>query len=83
MEGNDEIDTTDDVVKFCVSWTTINVITSATDKFVAAWNAHTIPGIRRGVPNALFGHAPQTTCLPTTVIPTTAEFSYTKMRVAL
>lgn len=73
MEGNDEIDMTDDVVKFCVSWTTINVIKSAIGKFVAAWNAHRIPGIRGGVPNVLFGRAPQTTCLPTTAIPTTAE----------
>lgn len=73
MEGNDEIDMTDDVVKFCVPWTTINVIKSAISKFVAAWNAHRIPGIRGGVPNVLFGRAPQTTCLPTTAIPTTAE----------
>ena len=54
-------------------WTTINVIKSAIDKFVAAWNAHRIPGICVGVPNVLFGCAPQTTCLSTTVIPTTAE----------
>ena len=66
-------DMKDDVVKFCVSWTTINVIKSAIGKFVAAWNAQRIPGIRGGVPNVLFGRAPQTTCLATTAIPTTAE----------
>ena len=32
----------DMTVKFCVSWTTINVIKSAIGKFVAAWNAHRI-----------------------------------------
>lgn len=81
MEGNDEIDMTDDVVKFCVSWTTNQCHESAIDKFVAAWNTHRIPGICGGVPNVLFGRAPQTTWLPTTAIRTT--FSYTKIRVAL
>ena len=34
MESNGEIDMTDDVVKFCVSWTTISIIRSAIRNFV-------------------------------------------------
>ena len=66
MESRDEIDMTNDTVKFCVSWTTINVVKNAVRSFVLAWNAHRIPGI----PNALASRAPQT---PTSVIPSTAE----------
>ena len=58
MEGNEEIDMTDDVVKYCVSWTTINVVKPAIANFVTAWNAHRIPGFRGGVPNILASRAP-------------------------
>ena len=31
MEGNDEIDMTDDVVKFCVSWTLVEILLNITN----------------------------------------------------
>ena len=73
MEGNDEINMTDEMVKFCVSWTTINVLKSPIAKFVAAWNAHRIPGVREGVPNSLASCAPQTSTLMPAAVPSTAE----------
>ena len=66
MEAGGEINMTDAVVKFCVSWTTINVVTSATNTFIAAWNAHRIP-------NILASHASQSTRLPASRVPTTEE----------
>lgn len=44
MEGAQEIDMSNNVVKFCVSWTTMNVITPASIRFVGSWNNHRIPG---------------------------------------
>lgn len=73
MEGNDEINMADDIVKYCVSWTTIKVMGPAIQKFVAAWNAHRIPGISGGIPNVLASCAPQTRQLPTVAVPSTAE----------
>ena len=58
MEGNDEMNMMDEVDKFCVSWTTINVIGPAVINFISAWNSHRIPGIRGGTPNILASHAP-------------------------
>jgi len=43
MEGSDELDMTNSITKFCVSWVTINVIEMAISDFVDAWNAHRIP----------------------------------------
>ena len=40
MEARDEIDMTNNTIKYCVSWTTINVIMKPTQTFVKAWNAH-------------------------------------------
>ena len=53
VEENGVIDLSDDVVKFCVSWTTINVITPALIRFVGSWNNHRIPGVSGGIPNIL------------------------------
>ena len=73
MESRDEIDMTNDMVKFCVSWTVINVIEKAVHSFVLAWNAHRIPGRRGGVPNILASRSPQTASLPTSDIPSTYD----------
>ena len=51
MEGAQEIDMSNNVVKFCVSWTTMNVITPALIRFVGSWNNHRIPGPSGGIPN--------------------------------
>ena len=53
MESNGEIDMSQDVTKFCVSWTSINTIQIAIQNFILAWNHHRIPGRRGGVPNVL------------------------------
>ena len=73
MESRDEIDMTNDTVKFCVSWTVINVIKNAVHNFVLAWNAHRIPGIRGGIPNILASRAPQVSRISASLIPTTVE----------
>ena len=51
MEDAQEIDMSNNVVKFCVSWTTMNVITPALIRFVGSWNNHRIPGPSGGIPN--------------------------------
>ena len=73
MEARDEVDMTNTTVKFCVSWTTLNVIKKAVQNFIIAWNAHRIPGIRGGIPTVLANLAPQTSLLQASVVPTTAE----------
>lgn len=76
MEGNDEINMMDEVVRFCVSWTTINVIGPAVINFISAWNSHRIPGIRGGIPNTLASHAPQTTHLASANVPSTSQATW-------
>ena len=73
MEGSDEIDMSNDIIKFCVSWTTISVIRPAIVAFLSAWNSHRIPGVCGGIPNTLASQAFEVTQLPGVVIPTTAE----------
>ena len=46
MENAGDIDMTDDIVKFCVSWVTIKTLMPAVETFVSAWNCHCIPGRR-------------------------------------
>ena len=53
MEEDGTIDLSNDIIKFCVSWTTINVITPALIRFVESWNNHRIPGVSGGIPNVL------------------------------
>lgn len=65
MESRDEIDMTNDTVKFCVSWIVIN--------FVSSWNAHRIPGTRGGVSNMLASRSIQTALLSNSLVPSTAE----------
>lgn len=53
MEGEDEINMTDELTKFCVSHVTIMVITCAVKRFMCAWNSHRIPGRNGGIPSVL------------------------------
>ena len=71
MEGSDDIDMSNDIVQFCVSWTTINTIAFALRRFVLAWNHHRIPGNSGGVPNLLASTHRNTTQVSTLNIPST------------
>lgn len=73
MEAAGEMDITDNLVKFCVSWTTIRTVEPAVKNFIAAWNDHHLPGCRGGVPNVLASRTNQTTQLDPAIIPTTAN----------
>ncbi len=53
MEAAQDVDMSNDVVRFCVSWTTMNVIAPSLMRVVASWNNHRIPGPRGGIPNDL------------------------------
>lgn len=74
MENNGEIDMSDEVIKFCVSWVTINVMNDAVNMFIQAWNNHRIPGCNGGVPNTLALQANQVTPLISSSVPSTADF---------
>ncbi len=71
MESAGEINMGDSVTRFCVSWTTINVVQSAIKNFIAAWNEHRLPGSRGGIPNVLARRANQTVRLDPATIPDT------------
>ena len=73
MESSGEIDMSQDVTKFCVSWTTINTVQIAVQNFIHAWNNHRIPGRRGGVPNALAAATSLTTPLSLAMIPSTSQ----------
>ena len=72
MESAGEIDMSDYMTKFGVSWTMIRVIQPAVRNFVAAWNEHRIPGCMGGIPNLLAQRANQITRLDPLSIPTTS-----------
>ncbi len=44
MEERRDMDMTDPITKFCVSFVTCNVAFAGLHKFVEAWNHHSIPG---------------------------------------
>ena len=71
MESNGEIDMTDDVVKFCVLWTTISIIKSAIRNFVNAWNCHR--RFRGGIPNIFASNTSQVFRVPLSRVPMTEE----------
>ena len=50
MENREDVNMADEVCKFCVSWVTINVMASAVQSFIEAWNSHSIPGPNGGIP---------------------------------
>ena len=41
---NDQINTDDNVHKYCISWFIIQVASIGTSIFVRSWNEHPIPG---------------------------------------
>ena len=53
LEGNQEINMEDGLIKFAVSWVTINVISVPVTKFIRSWNCHRIPGSFGGIHNVL------------------------------
>lgn len=71
MEVNNEINMQDEVVKFCVSWVSINVLQSPIANFVQSWNNHRIPGRRGGIPNQLAMSSSVAVSLNSLVIPST------------
>ena len=73
MEGAQEIDMSNNVVKFCVSWTTMKVITPALIRFVGSWNNHRIPGSSGGIPNDLASRRNAITPPGQLSVPTTSE----------
>ena len=73
MESQGEIDMTDDLTKFCVSWTTIHTIEPAVKNFIAAWNDHRLPGCRGSIPSILARRNNQTTHLDSSTILTTTD----------
>ena len=60
----------DEVCKYCVSWMTIQVSSVGLERFVRAWNAHRIDGLRGGIPNELASRC-NTIPLPRANIPST------------
>lgn len=43
MEEKGQVDTDDDVHKFCISWFTLQVVKIGSSLFIASWNNHHIP----------------------------------------
>ena len=69
MEESQQIDMTDGMTKFSVSWVTITVIASPIMNFIRAWNAHTIPGVGGGIPDVLARTNDRVTMVHPTYIP--------------
>ena len=46
MTEYDLLDMEDEIVRFAVSWVTMRVCQTGTSTAVAAWNHHSIPGMR-------------------------------------
>ena len=53
VKESQQIDMTNGMAKFSVSWVTITVIASPIMNFIRAWNAHTIPGVGGGISDVL------------------------------
>ena len=73
MEENGIIDLSNDIVKFCVSWTTIKVVAPALKLFVESWNGHRIPGTSGGTPNILASSTCNVTSIQECNVPTTDQ----------
>ena len=60
-----------ETTKFCVSWTTIQVVSVGLIQFIQAWNSHRLDGRSGGVPNPnqLAHEHRNTTRVPDGVIP--------------
>ena len=73
LENGEEIDMADEVSKFCVSWVTISVMSSAVHTFIEAWNSHCIPGPSGRVPNVLAAQTNRVVHLSSSSIPLSHE----------
>ena len=62
------IDTTSEVVQFCVSTVLIRLASVGMERMIQAWNAHSIPN--HGVPNLLQSHRCGTTAIHPFEVPT-------------
>lgn len=72
MEG-DGCDMNDEITKFSVSWVTIRVVAGPVRRFIGAWNAHTIPGCRGGIPDVLARTSSRVVSIQPLHIPTVNE----------
>ena len=73
LEANGIIDLSSNVIKFCVSYSTIKVLAEALLLLVQSWNNHRIPGASGGVPNVLASSRNNVTSIPRCQIPTTDQ----------
>jgi hypothetical protein len=73
MESDGYLDMNNDVIKFSVSWVTIKLVDMPVQRFIQAWNCHTIPGNRGGVPNILARTTSRVACVQPSQIPTVYE----------
>ena len=73
METEELIDMRDSLHKFSVSWITIRLAASPVAAFVNAWNSHTIPGRRGGIPDVLAARAYQISLLTPSQVPSVHE----------
>ena len=73
LEGDGHIDMYCDVTRFSVSWVTIRVVAMPIKRFISAWNAHTIPGQRGGIPTVLARTSSRIAQLTPSRIPTVDE----------
>ena len=73
LEANGSIDLSNEVVKFCVSYTTIRLLEEALLLFIESWNNHRIPGPSGGIPNVLAVSRSNLTTLPMHYVPTTDQ----------
>ena len=69
MEESQQIDMTDGITKFSVSWVTIVVTASPIMDFIRAWNSHTIPGVGGGIPDVLARRNDRVTFVHPTNVP--------------
>ena len=73
METEELFDMRDSLHKFSVSSVTIRLAASPVVAFVNAWNSHTIPGRRGGIPDVLAARAYQISPLTPSQVPSVHE----------
>eukprot|EP00111_Clytia_hemisphaerica_P013286 TCONS_00038997-protein len=68
-----DFDTSDPVIKYCLSWISIYVATEAAEHLINSWNFHRVPGPNGCVPFQNMVDTKQTAVLDEMLIPTTPE----------
>lgn len=71
-EEND-YDMSDPVVKYCISWVTLYIVTDAAVHLIESWNHHRVPGPMGCVPIDNMRETSRAVHLPSHYIPTTPE----------